>query len=124
MAVELIILNKNNKLPMLLENALKDTELIKEMELALEKFFGFEQGSLRNSFIRFENFVYKENVDSFILSNNYDHHMKNKHGISIDIDKASKIIDKAKFIISKDYAEFFENAEKNVEEMLQKRLEL
>ena len=50
--------------------------------------------------------------------------MKNKHGISIDIDKASKIIDKAAFIISKDYAEFFETTEKKVEEMLQKRLEL
>ncbi|MCQ1530789.1 hypothetical protein [Lutispora saccharofermentans] len=124
MAVELNILSENNNLPMLLEDALKDTELIKEIEATLEKFYGLEPKSLGNSFIRFESFVYKKNVDSFILSINYDQHMKNKHGISIDIDKASKIIDKAAFIISKDYAEFFETTEKKVEEMLQKRLEL
>lgn len=124
MAVELNILNKNNKLPMLLENALKDTELIKETEFILEKFYELEPGILRNSFVRFESFVYKESVDSFILSINYDQHMKNRHGISIDIDKASKIIDKAELIISNDYAEFFEITEKKVEEMLQKRLEL
>ncbi|MEA4960289.1 hypothetical protein [Lutispora sp.] len=124
MAVELNILNKNNKLPMLLENALKDTELIKETEFILEKFYELEPGILRNSFVRFESFVYKESVDSFILSINYDQHMKNRHGISIDIDKASKIIDKAERIISNDYAEFFEITEKKVEEMLQKRLEL
>ncbi|MDD2481676.1 MAG: hypothetical protein WCY24_03215 [Lutispora sp.] len=123
MAVELNILNKNHRLLEQLDYSLKDSILINQIRFSLERFYGVEPGSLKNGFKRFESFVFRDNINSHILSINYDHHMKNKHGINIDIDKASKIIDDAKLIIGKDFNNFIGITVENVKEMLQRRLE-
>lgn len=123
MAIELNVLHQNINILKWLDCALKDSELIAEIELSLEKFYGLGLGSLKNSFKRFENFVYKGDINSRILSINYDHHMQNKHGIYINIDKASKIIDKAKLIISDDFDDFIKTTEINVKAMVKQRLE-
>ncbi|NLM44156.1 MAG: hypothetical protein GX201_09120 [Clostridiales bacterium] len=122
MAIELIILNENEYLLELLDKALKDNLAMHDIECSLESYYGLRTGSLRNNFKKFKHFVYKENISSRILSINYDHHMKARHGISIDIDKASRIIDKAKHIIHDDYVEFFEVAVTRVREMLKDKL--
>ena len=124
MAVELNILNNNYGLKEQLQNALEDSGLISVVEFSLEKYYNMNSKSLKNCFRRFENFVYKGNVNSRILSINYDHHMKDKHGINIDIDKSSKIIDKAKAIISEDFIDFIEITEEKVSSMLTDRLRL
>lgn len=122
MAVELNILNENAELIELLDYALKDKKLVNKIESSLEMFYSLNSGSLKNSFKRFEHFVYKEAISSRILSINYDYHMKNRHGINIDIDKASRVIDKAKHIISKDFNGFIEITEGNVKKMILNRL--
>lgn len=124
MAVEFEILNENEDFLELLDKALKDNHTMHEIESSLEEYYGLETGKLKNSFKRFQHFVYTENISSHILSINYDYHMKARHGISIDIDKASRIIDKAKHIIRDDYIDFFTFIEKKVKEMLHDRLEI
>lgn len=123
MAVEFEILNNNKDLVNLLDEALKDEQTMHEIESSLEEYYRLESGTFRNYFKRFQHFVYKENISSHILSINYDYHMKVRHGINIDIDKASKIIDKAKHIISDDYKRFFAVTEKRVRDMIDDRLE-
>lgn len=118
MAVEFEILHENEQLVVLLDKSLQDNPTICEIESSLETFYGLEHGTLKHSFRKFQHFVYKEDVSSRILSINYDHHMKLRHGINIDIDKASKIIDKAKHIINEDYIDFLANAEEKVRETL------
>jgi len=124
MAVELEVLNDNKQLLKQLDEALHDDLMMYEIESYLETFYSLEHGFLKNCFKRFKHFVYKEDISSRVLSIKYDHHMKLKHGINIDIDKASKIIDKAKYIIKDDYIDFFITTEKKVKEMLSVRMEI
>ncbi|HHY78313.1 MAG TPA: hypothetical protein GX498_07400 [Clostridiales bacterium] len=122
MAIEINILNENGYLLGFLDKALQDSSIMNEIERSLESYYGLKTGSLKNNFKKFQHFVYKENVSSRILSINYDHHMKVRHGINIDIDKASKVIDKAKHIIHDDYAGFLEEAVIKVKGMLKDKI--
>lgn len=124
MAVELEIIIKNGWINKVFREALSDDCTISLLESFIEFYFNLMPGSMENSFNRFESFAMITENNSYKLALQYDLNMQRRHGINIDVEKSSNIIEICRDIIKKDYADFINTAEDKVKSMLHDRLEM
>ncbi len=114
MAVELIVYESNKEYGALLRNSLKDENMLQCICSASEDYYKIDKGALCKSMRKFSSFVELDDLSSLNLAKKYDMQMKAKHGISIQIGKCSKLIEKCCNIVSEDLESFFDYAIKQV----------
>jgi len=110
MAVELIIHERNKEYGELLSNSFKDKELLQCICSASEDYYKLNKGVLYKCIEKFSSFVELNDLNSLTLARKYDMQMKAKHGISIQIEKCSRLIDKCCDIVNEDLDIFFDYA--------------
>lgn len=110
MAVELIVYEGNKEYGELLSNSLRDKDILKCICSASEDYYKIDKGVLCKSIEKFSSFVELDDLNSLTLAKKYDMQMKSKHGISIQIEKCSRLIDRCCDIVSEDLDSFFNYA--------------
>lgn len=124
MAVELEVIIRNRWINKAFRDALCDDRLINSLESFIESYFDLKSGSMKNSFKRFETFATITENSSYQLALQYELNMQKRHGININVEKSSNIIESCRDIIKEDFTDFINNAEDRVKRMLHDRLEL
>lgn len=124
MAVEIEVISANEKISQVFKEALLDNGIMNNLELLIEQYFNLIPGSLKNSFKKFEPFAEISDTNSYKMALLYSSNMKRRHGISINVEKSSKIIDISREIINKDFKEFINNVENRVKNMIADRIDL
>jgi len=108
MAVELIMHERNKEYSKLLGYSLRDKDMLQCICRASEDYYKIDEGALCKCIERFSSFVELNDLNSLTLAKKYDLQMKAKHGISIQIDQCSILIDKCCDLVSEDLDSFFE----------------
>lgn len=118
MGIELNVAESEKTLADILHEGLNDYELINALSAPLKNYFGAEKLSVPECMKRFSGFIEPENLNSFTLAKKYNKQMQTKHGISIDIDKCSNIIEKSRVIVKDDFDDFTAFCTSRVHDML------
>lgn len=118
MGVELNVAELERPLVKTLYNGLNDSGLVNAISVPLESYFGIKKLSISECMKRFSGFVELEHLNSRTLAQKYNRQMQTKHGISINIDKCSNIIEKSREIVKDDFDDFTEFCTKKVYDML------
>lgn len=118
MAVELIIHERSKEYSELLRKSLRDNDIIQCICSASEDYYKLDKGVLCKYIERFSSFVELDDLNSLTLAKKYDKQMKAKHGISIQIDKCSRLIYKCCDLVNEDLDTFFDYAFEQVLSMM------
>lgn len=118
MGIEMNIASSENELMDLFHKGLTDSRLIHEISSQIDRYYHLEGKSVADCFKRFTEIMELNGLSSLALANRYDIQMKVKHGIQIDIEKCSEIIDKSRLIVQKDFDSFIDCCTARVKTML------
>lgn len=124
MAVELEVATSNRWINRAFREALYDDCLVSSLESFIEFYFNLTPGSMKGSFKRFESFAAIKENSSYQLALQYELNMQKRHGININVEKSSNIIESCRDIIKEDFTDFINTTEDRVKRMLHDRLEL
>ncbi len=106
MGIEINMIQKEQSLIKRLHDSLQDMALIAELAVPLEQYFKLQPHSIEASFSRFKGFVELKDLNSDNLAFKYNVQMQSKHGISIDVQRCSEIIEKSREIVRHDFDAF------------------
>lgn len=118
MGIEINIIQEEYSLIKMLHDSLYDKALIAELSVPLEQYFGLRPHAIEESFNRFRGFVELKDLNSDNLACKYDVQMQSKHGISIDVQRCSEIIEKCREIVKHDFDAFIAYCLNEVSQML------
>lgn len=118
MGIEMNIADSENELLSIFHNGLTDSRLIREISSRTDSYFALKDMSVADCFRRFTNFMELKELSSLALAIRYDTQMQVKHGINIDIQKCSEIIEKSRSIVQEDFDSFIDYCTIRVKTML------
>lgn len=119
MGIEANIAAADRTLTGSLYDALNDMRAIKKLAGCLESYYSLEKDALVAGIGYFSDFIVLEETNSHTLACKYDIQMQAKHGISINIEAASRIIDKCRLLVEADYDIFIEYCTEKISGMIE-----
>ncbi len=123
MGIEMNIASSDRGLLTAFYEGLTDYELEKELCKLLDGYYGLKDMSVDKCFSRFSGYMELEDLSSIAFAGRYNRQMQVKHGISINIPEASKIIDKCRVIVKDDFEDFIGYCTEKVKTMLEEEHE-
>lgn len=119
MGIEMNIACSDRELLDAFHEGLNDYRLEKELSILLDDYYGLKAMSAGECFRRFSSFMELKDISSLTFAGRYNCQMQAKHGISINIPEAAKIIEKSRVIVQEDFEAFIEYCTGKVKTMLE-----
>jgi len=123
MGIEMNIASSDGELLSAFCEALTDYALEKELSKLLDGYYGLKDMSVDKCFSRFSGIMELEDLSSLAYAGRYNRQMQFKHGISINIPEAGRIIDKCRVIVKDDFEAFIDYCTEKVKTMLKEEHE-
>ena len=118
MGIEMNITDSEKGLVDIFNKGLSDKPMVQGLSYHLDKYFGLQDRSVADCFSKFTDFMRSKDLSSLALASRYNTQMQVKHGISINIEKCSDIIEKSRTIVQEDFESFIVYCTEKVDAML------
>lgn len=118
MGIELNVTEKQQCLISELHHAFADKVAIEQIAEPIENYFGLNKNEIKESFIKFSQYIEMDQYNSHSLAVKYNLQMQSKHNLSIHVDKAAAIIDYSRSIVENDIQEFMEYCSREIKKMV------
>jgi hypothetical protein len=119
MGIEMNIAASDNELIGIFHSALTDKYLIRELAGNIGAYFGCRAAAVEDCFSKFTDFMELKELSSTALARRYDAQMQAKHGLRIDIQRSSDIIENCRSIVKEDFDGFIDFCTEQVKVMLE-----